>query len=119
YPQSGRGWHTVFEGPQKILIQSNRLFVSALTQLQLFLKTLALIYRIVKLREGVAILLAITNRLEAFNQSGFDTMLFCQGRHLHRVVCNECRLNKMRLTLLTKNLINEFALTHRRVYGNM
>ncbi len=84
----------------------------------MLLETLELVDGIVKLRIGIADLLAIDHQFEPFGEFGIFAMFFTQGRHLHRVVGNERWLDEMGFAFFAKDLVDDLAFSHGGIQFN-
>src|SRR5262245_4345921 len=93
HAESCRWRHAEFQSTKKIFIKLHGFFITQQTQLKLVLKTLALVKRVVQLRECVAQFFGITNRLKTLNKSRLAAVLFCKRTHFNRIISNESGLH--------------------------
>ena len=88
-------------------------FVIALgSQLHLLHKALVLVDRVIQLRVGISQLFAVYHQFEAFGESGFAAMHLRERGHLHRIIGDERRLDKLSLAGLAEDLVDKFAFAH-------
>ena len=95
---------------QEILVNDHCLVIALVGKLHLVYETVLLVDWIVELRVCVGKLLAVYHQLEALCKTWFRTVHLCQRRHLHGIVCDECRLDECSFAELSEEFVDEFSL---------
>ena len=107
--------HAVLQRADVVGVEAHGLVVAHVLGRHLGAEALGLIHRVVQLGEGVAVLVAQDEQLEALSELGVLRMLLRQRRDLQRVVDDEGGLDELLLRHGLEDLGDELALAPSRL----